>query len=201
MVNFLNFLKNIDVMIFLKSKDFKVGLKVEINDEPFCIVENEFVNPGKGQAFNRLKLKSFISGLVIRKTIKLGEKIKSADLFELKVKYLYCDNSSLHFINEDSLEYYDVDLELIGTVKQWLKEGCYCFIVFWNDKILYVKPPKFIELSVIECEDINTMSVISKASKNAILETGASVKVPLFIKINDVVKIDSEDEIYVSRVN
>lgn len=187
-------------MIFFKSKDFKVGLKVEINNEPFLIVENEFVNPGKGQAFNRLKLKSFISGLVIRKTIKLGEKMQSADLFELKVKYLYFDTSSYHFINEESLEYYDVSLDLLTDVKYFIKEGCYCFIVFWNDNIIYVKPPKFIELSVFECEDVNNMSVISKSSKNAILETGLSIKVPLFVKINDIIKIDTEEKIYVSRI-
>lgn len=188
-------------MIFLKSKDFKVGLKVEINNEPFLIVENEFVNPGKGQAFNRLKLKSFISGLVIRKTIKLGEKIQSADLFELKVKYLYFDTFSYHFINEESFEYYDVSLDLLSDVKNFIKEGCYCFIVFWNGNIIYVKPPKFVELSVFECEDVNSMSVISKSSKNAILETGLSIKVPLFIKINDIIKIDTEEKTYVSRIN
>lgn len=188
-------------MIFFKSKDFKVGLKVEINSEPFIIVENEFVNPGKGQAFNRLKLKSFLTGLVIRKTVKLGEKLKSADLFELKVKYLYCDNVSYHFMNEDSFEYYDVSLDIIGETKNWLKEGCLCFIVFWNDKIVYLKPPKFLELSVIECEDVNSMSVVSKNSKNAILETGVNIKVPLFVKINDVVKVDTEEKSYISRVN
>lgn len=188
-------------MIFFKSKDFKVGLKVEINDEPFFIVENEFVNPGKGQAFNRLKLKSFLSGLVIRKTVKLGEKLQSADLFEMKVKYLYCDNNSLHFISEESLEYYDVTLEMIGDTKNWLKEGCYCFMVFWNANIICVKPPKFIELIVIESEDINSMSVISKTYKNAILETGFSIKVPLFVKKNDIVKVDTEEKIYISRVN
>lgn len=188
-------------MNFFKSKDFKVGLKVEINDEPFIIVENEFVNPGKGQAFNRLKLKSFITGLIIRKTVKLGEKLKSTDLFELKVKYLYFDSVSYHFMNEDSFEYYDVSLDVIGETKNWLKEGCFCFIVFWNDKIIYVKPSKFLELSVLECEDVNSTSVVSKSSKNAILETGVNIKVPLFVKINDVVKVDTEEKIYISRVN
>lgn len=188
-------------MIFFKSKDFKVGLKVEINNEPFVIVENEFVNPGKGQAFNRLKLKSFITGLVIRKTVKLGEKLKSADLFEIKVKYLYFDSNSCHFMNEDSFEYYDVSLDVVGEIKNWLKEGCFCFIVFWNEKIVYLKPPKFLELSVIECEDVNSMSVISKNFKNAILETGVNIKVPLFVKINDIIKIDTEEKIYISRVN
>lgn len=188
-------------MNFFKSKDFKVGVKVEINDEPFIIVENEFVNPGKGQAFNRLKLKSFITGLVIRKTVKLGEKLKSTDLVELKVKYLYFDSISFHFMNEDSFEYYDVTLDVIGDTKNWLKEGCFCFIVFWNDKIVCVKPPKFVELSVFECEDVSNMSVISKNSKNAVLETGVIIKVPLFIKIDDVIKIDTDEKSYVSRVS
>lgn len=200
-MNFLNFLKNISFMNFFKSKDFKVGVKVEINDEPFIIIENEFVNPGKGQAFNRLKLKSFITGLVIRKTVKLGEKLKSTDLFELKVKYLYFDSISFHFMNEDSFEYYDVTLDIIGDTKNWLKEGCFCFIVFWNDKIVCVKPPKFVELSVFECEDVSNMSVISKNSKNAVLETGVIIKVPLFIKIDDVIKIDTDEKSYVSRVS
>lgn len=187
-------------MIFYKSKDFKSGLKVEINNEPYVIVDTEFVNPGKGQAFNRLKLKHVISGLIIRKTVKLAEKIKSADLFEIKAKYLYFENDVFHFMNEESFEYYDVTSDIVGESKSWLKEGFSCFLVFWDEKIINFKPPKFVELLIVSAEDVNSMSVISKSFKNAILETGVSLKVPLFIKTDDIVKIDTEKGEYISRV-
>lgn len=201
MENFLNFLKNSDCMIFYKSKDFKVGLKVEINNEPCVILENEFVNPGKGQAFNRLKLKSFISGLVIRKTVKLGEKLKDVDLFELKVRYLYVENNIFYFFHEESLEYYEINIDIIGKKSNWIKEGCQCFIMFWNNNIISFKPEKFLELTVISSEEVNSNTVITRSFKQAVLETGVSIKVPLFVKKDDVIKVDTEDEVYISRVN
>lgn len=188
-------------MIFYKSKDFKTGLKVELNNEPYVIVDNEFVNPGKGQAFNRLKMKHIVSGLIIRKTIKLGEKLRAADLFELKAKYLYFENDVFYFIDDESFEYHDVSVNIIGDNKNFLKEGVSCTLVFWNNKIITFKLPKFVELIVISSEDVNSMSVISKTFKNAILETGVSIKVPLFVKENDIIRIDTEKYEYVSRVN
>lgn len=188
-------------MLFYKSKDFKVGLKVEVNNEPCIIVDNEFVNPGKGQAFNRLKFKSFISGLIIRKTVKLGEKLKAADLFETKAKYLYLKDDAFYFIDESSFEYYDVPSSLIGFSKNFLKEGCSCCIIFWDNKIICVKMPKFIELCVTESETVNSLTVVSNNFKNAVLETGLNIKVPLFIKINDIIKVDTENCEYVSRIS
>ncbi len=187
-------------MIFYKSKDFKPGLKVEVNNEPYVIIEQEFVNPGKGQAFNRLKMKHIVSGLIIRKTIKLSEKLKAADLFELKAKYLYLSNDIFYFIDEQSSEYHEVFSNIIGADKNFLKEGCLCYLVFWNNTIIAFKLPKFVELIVISAEDVNSMSVISKTFKNAVLETGISVKVPLFVKANDLIKIDTENHEYVSRI-
>lgn len=188
-------------MIFYKSKDFKVGLKIELNDEPFLIVENEFVNPGKGQAFNRLKLKSFVSGFIIKRTLKLGEKLKAADLFDVKAKYLYSSSDIFYFMNEESLDYYDVEISIVGSAVKWLLEGFSCNIIFWNNKVLLVKPLKFVELKVVSCDIVSNLSVISKSFKNAILETGVNVKVPLFVKIGDIIKVDTEHDEYVSRIN
>jgi elongation factor P len=188
-------------MIFYKSKDFKVGVKIELNNEPYVIIENEFVNPGKGQAFNRLKIKNIISGLVVKKTVKLGERLKSADLFEVKAKYLYFENDFFYFMDESSYEYYDVSSDVIKESKMWLKEGFSCTLVFWNSKIINFKVPRFVELKVLNSEDVNSNSVISRSFKNAILETNVIVKVPLFIKSNDIIKIDTENCEYVSRIN
>lgn len=187
--------------MFYKSKDFKVGLKVEINNEPCIILDLEFVNPGKGQAFNRLKLKSFLSGLILRKTVKLGEKIKSADLSEVKSRYIYSSDNFLHFMDEVSFESYDVPLKLSFDIKNLLKEGVSCYIVFWNNSIISLKLPKFVDLFVVVSDDVNSNSVIANNFKNATLETGAIIKVPLFIKVGDLIKVDTEKIEYVSRVN
>lgn len=187
--------------MFYKSKDFKVGLKVEVNEEPCVIIDLEFVNPGKGQAFNRLKLKSFLSGLILRKTVKLGEKLKAADLYEVKCRYLYSSTDLFHFIDDESLESYEIAVSLIGDSKYWLKEGFLCNIIFWNNVAISLKPPKFVELLVISSEDVSSSSIISKSFKNSILETGISVKVPLFVKSGDIIKVDTENIEYISRVS
>lgn len=183
-----------------KSKDFKVGLKVEINDVPYIILENNFVNPGKGQAFNKLKLKNMINDAVIPKTVKIGERLKAADVSSKEAKFLYSNNDGFCFIDIDSSEYYEVSPDFIQPYKGWIKEDVVYTILFWNGDIISFKIPKFIELKVISTEDVAKTSTVSKSFKNAILETNVTFKVPLFIKENDIIKIDTEKEEYVSRI-
>lgn len=188
-------------MILYRSKDFRVGLKVEIDNYPYTIIENNFVNPGKGQAFNKLKLKNLINNSIIVKTIKIGMKLKSTDIFSVDVKFLYQDNDIYFFLDVVSSEIYEVGVDILVDSKYWIKEESLCTVLFWNDNIISVKPPRVVELRVISANFISKTSVVAKSFKYVVLETGISFKVPIFIKENDIIKIDTEKKVYLSRIN
>jgi len=188
-------------MVLYKSKDLSIGAKVEINGEPYSILENLFMNPGRGQAFNKLKLKNIINGSIIIKTIKIGEKLKEANIDLKELKYIYQNDDTYYFYEEKNLEYYEVNSALIKNVEKWLKEGVVYSITFWNNNIMEIKAPRFIDLKVIIAEIFEKKSCVSKNSKYAKLETGNEIKVPVFIKENDIIRIDTEKNMYVSRIN
>lgn len=187
-------------MLFYKSKDFSVGLKVEIGNYPYIILENKFVNPGKGQAFNKIKLKNIINETVLIKTVKIGEKLKVADIYFVDALFLYEDNNLYFFMNKETSENFEVSSQIIDKISYWLKIGIIYSTTFWNDIIISIKPPKIIDLKVISSDDINKNSVVAKNMKYVILETNLQFKVPLFIKNNDVIRIDTEKQIYISRI-
>lgn len=187
--------------MFYKSKDFCPGLKIEIDNHPYIILENKFVNPGKGQAFNKLKLKNLITNSIIIKTIKIGEKLKSTNLIIVDAQFLYQNNDIYFFINIENSDLYEINEYLIFEIRFWIKEGVSYSITIWNDNIISIKPPKFIELKVIESDNTEKKFIIAKNSKNVILETGVIIKTPLFIKENDIIKIDTENKTYISRIN
>lgn len=187
-------------MMFYKSKDLCVGLKIEIDNQPYMIIENNFVNPGKGQAFNKLKLKNIINNSIVQKTIKIGTKLKSADISLIDVIYLYMDKNIYHFINEKSKEYYEVLGDIISNEIKWLKDGNTYSLLFWNQQIIALKPPKHIDLCISSIDHMDKSSTMAKNLKNAITETGFSIKVPIFIKENDIIRIDTEKNIYITRV-
>ena len=188
-------------MIFYKSKDFQSGLKVEIDNQPYSIIENKFVNPGKGQAFNKIKLKNIINENVITKTIKIGEKLKAADITNTEAYFLYKTDDIFFFINENDSTSYEVEKDKVQENELWLKSGVVYLITLWNEKIISIKPPKILELKVTETDNTEKNSVIAKNFKYAKLETGANLKVPIFIKENDIIKIDTEKKIYISRIS
>jgi len=188
-------------MVLYKSKDFRIGLKIEIDNFPYIIMENNFVNPGKGQAFNKLKLKNIITNSIVIKTIKIGGKLKSADIFSVDVNFLYEDKSTYFFIDMKLSESYEVLSNIVLDTKYFIKESMLCTLVLWNNDVILVKPQKFVELKVISSDTIRKTSVAAKNFKYVVLETGVSFKVPIFIKENDIVKIDTEKKIYISRIN
>lgn len=186
--------------MFYKSKDFCIGLKVEIDNLPYTIIENKFINPGKGQAFNKLKLKNILNKSIIQKTVKIGTKLKAADILFIEVIYLYADNDLYHFMNSKTKEYYEVSIDIISSEKIWLKNESMYSLLLWNQQIIAIKPPRHIELRVLSIDNMDKSLTMSKNLKYAILETGLSIKVPLFIKENDIIKIDTEKELYISRL-
>ncbi|WGI26785.1 elongation factor P [Halomonas alkaliantarctica] len=182
------------------TNEFKAGLKVMLDGDPCSIVENELVKPGKGQAFNRVKLRNLMTGRVGEKTFKSGDSLEGADVMDLEMEYLYNDGDMWHFMKTDgSFEQYAVEKKALGDTEKWLKEQVPYVITLWNDKAISVTPPNFIELEVVETDPGLKGDTAQGGSKPATLSSGAVVRVPLFINQGEVLKIDTRSGDYVSR--
>ncbi|WP_386083166.1 elongation factor P [Vreelandella sp. F11] len=182
------------------TNEFKAGLKVMLDGDPCSIVENELVKPGKGQAFNRVKLRNLMTGRVGEKTFKSGDSLEGADVMDLEMEYLYNDGDMWHFMKTDgSFEQYAVEKKALGDTIKWLKEQVPYIITLWNDKAISVTPPNFIELEVVETDPGLKGDTAQGGSKPATLSSGAVVRVPLFINQGEVLKIDTRSGDYVSR--
>ncbi|OGT31238.1 MAG: elongation factor P [Gammaproteobacteria bacterium RBG_16_51_14] len=187
-------------MATYSTSEFKSGLKLMIDGDPFSVLENEFVKPGKGQAFNRVKLRNLKTGRVLERTFKSGDTMEGADVVELNLQYLYNDGEMWHFMDTDSYEQYMADAAAVADTAQWLKGEEICMVTLWNGSPLSVSPPNFVSLRITETDPGVRGDTASGGSKPATLETGAVVKVPLFIETGEVLKIDTRTGEYVSRV-
>lgn len=181
------------------TNEFKSGLKIMIDNAPCSILENEFVKPGKGQAFNRVKIRNLKTGRVLERTFKSGESVPAADVLEREMQYLYNDGESWHFMDPDSYEQHSADEQVMQEAKKWLKEQDICTVVLWNDVPLIIIAPNFVVLEVTETDPGLKGDTASGGSKPATLETGAVVNVPLFIQMGELIKVDTRSSEYVSR--
>ncbi|MDH3317118.1 MAG: elongation factor P [Gammaproteobacteria bacterium] len=187
-------------MASFSTNEFKSGLKVLVDGDPCSIIENEFVKPGKGQAFNRVKLRNLKTGRVVERTFRSGDSLEGADVLEVSLQYLYHDGEHYHFMNEQTFEQYVADDKAVGEAKNWLKEQDVCIITLWNGQPLLVTPPNFVNLKVAQTDPGLRGDTASGATKPATMETGAVIKVPLFIDEGEFLKIDTRTGAYVSRV-
>ncbi|MBM3204237.1 elongation factor P [Candidatus Woesearchaeota archaeon] len=187
-------------MASYSTSDFKGGLKVMIDNEPCSIIENEFVKPGKGQAFNRVKLRFLRTGRVLERTFKSGETLEAADVVDMEMQYLYNDGEVWHFMQSESFEQYGADANAVGDTKKWLKEQDLCMVTLFNNVPIAVSPPNFVELTITETDPGVRGDTSGGGGKPATLETGAVVRVPLFIQTGEVIKVDTRNGEYVSRV-
>jgi elongation factor P len=181
------------------TSEFKSGLKVIMDGDPFTILENEFVKPGKGQAFSRVKFRNLKTNRVIERTLKSGESVEAADVIEIEMQYLYNDGEIWHFMDQKSYEQYEVNKGMVGEAAIWLKEQDICVLTLWNNAVITVVPPNFVVLKIIETDPGLKGDTSGGGNKPATLETGAVVKVPLFIQIEELIKIDTRNGEYVSR--
>ena len=186
-------------MASYSTNQFKGGLKVLMDGDPFSIIENEFVKPGKGQAFNRVKFRNLKTGRVIERTFKSGESVEAADVMEVEMQYLYNDGEVWHFMEPKSYEQYEVNREVAGEATKWLKEQDVCTITLWNNAAITVEPPNFVTLEITETDPGLKGDTSGGGSKPATMETGAVIKVPLFVQIGEVIKVDTRTGEYVSR--
>lgn len=184
------------------TSDFKVGLKFIYEGAPYVILEHEFVNPGKGQAFYRVKLRNLTNQKLIDKTFKSGESFKLAEIEERTVSYLYQDGDAFFFMDSSTFEQIEVPLELLEEAKPWLLGNEeVCTITLWENKPIAFLPPIFVELRVVETVPGIKGDTANGGSKWATLETGVKVRTPLFIQEGEKIKVDTRTKSYVSRVH
>ncbi len=187
-------------MASYNTSEFRAGLKVMLDGDPCDIIENEFVKPGKGQAFNRVRLRNLRTSRVWERTFKSGETIEAADVVDTEMQFLYADGESWCFMNPSSFEQVHAGAAAIGDKAQWLKEQDNCTVTLWNGEPLLVAPPNQVVMRVTYTEPAVRGDTSSGATKLATLETGATVKVPLFVEIDDLLRVDTRTREYISRV-
>ncbi|WP_299140687.1 elongation factor P [uncultured Vibrio sp.] len=187
-------------MASVSTNEFKGGLKFMMDNEPCSIIENEYVKPGKGQAFNRVKLRKLLSGKVLEKTFKSGDTVELADVVDVELGYLYSDGEFYHFMNNETFEQIAADAKAVGETSKWLVENDVCTLTLWNYNPITVTPPNFVEIAVTETDPGLKGDTQGTGGKPATLATGAVVRVPLFIAIGEVVKVDTRTGEYVGRV-
>lgn len=187
-------------MATYSTNEFKSGLKIMLDGDPYAIVENEFVKPGKGQAFNRVRVRNLKSGRVIERTFKSGDSVEGADVLDTDMQYLYADGEFWHFMNPSTFEQLAADATAVGDTAKWLKENDLCQLTLWNGVPLSVLPPNFIVARIVETDPGLKGDTSGGGGKPATLETGAVVRVPLFVQTDEIIKVDTRTGEYVSRV-
>ncbi|EKF75963.1 translation elongation factor P [Alcanivorax hongdengensis A-11-3] len=182
------------------TSEFKSGLKVMLDGDPCAIIENEFVKPGKGQAFNRVKLRNLRSGKVWERTFKSGDSLEGADVMDVSMQYIFNDGEFWHFMDQTTFEQKQADEAAVGDAKQWLKEEDICEVTLYNGEPLSVSPPNFVELEIVETDPGLKGDTAGTGGKPATLSTGAVVRVPLFVQTGEIVKVDTRTGDYVGRI-
>ena len=186
-------------MVTFNTNEFKNGLRVTIDNDPYQIVECDFVKPGKGQAFTRVKMRNLKTGRIVDRTYKSGESLEGADVVDTEMQYLYSDGEHWHFMVPENFEQYAVGAEIVGDAAKWLKGQEMCLVTLWNGNPLSVEPPKFAVLQVTETDPGVRGDTSGGGSKPATLEGGAVVRVPLFIEIGETIRVDTRTGEYVAR--
>lgn len=181
------------------TNEFRSGVKLMIDGEPCSILDNEVVKPGKGQAFNRVKLRNLKTGRVWERTFKSGESVEAADVMDQDMEYLYTDGDFFYFMEPSTFEQHQADKNAVADAAQWLKEQDVCVVTLYNGAPLSVTPPNFVELEIVETDPGVRGDTAQGGSKPAHLSTGAVVKVPLFIEQGEVIKVDTRSGEYVGR--
>ena len=181
------------------TPNFRRGLRIEINNEPFIIVEFQHVKPGKGGAFVRTKLKNLLNGNVVERTFRSGEKVGKPDIEEKEMQYLYTDGD-FHFMDNDTYEQTALTAEIVGNAKDFLQENSIVTVLFYKGRVVNLELPTFVTLEVTEAEPGLKGDTASSVTKPVTVETGARINVPLFINPGNRLKIDTRTGEYMERV-
>lgn len=186
-------------MAFYSTNEFRGGLKIMMDGDPCNIIENEFVKPGKGQAFNRVKIRNLKTGRVLEKTFKSGETVEAADVIDTDMQYLYDDGDAWYFMDPNTFEQLGADEKAVGDSLKWLKEQDMCTVTLWNNVPIAVTPPNHVVLTITETDPGVRGDTSGGGGKPATCDTGAVVRVPLFIDIGEQIKVDTRSGEYIGR--
>jgi elongation factor P len=184
----------------ISTNDFRTGVTIEIDGQPWVVVEFQHVKPGKGSAFVRAKIKNVITGSVLERTFNAGEKLPRAHIERREAQYLYGMGDELTFMDVTTYEQVTLSREVVGQGVLYLKENTNVYIMSYEGRVIGVEIPNFVELEVVETEPGFKGDTATGGTKQAKLETGAVVKVPLFVNVGDVLKIDTRTGEYIERV-
>ncbi len=184
----------------ISTTDFRSGTRLMVDGEPFYIVEFQHVKPGKGGAFVRTKLKSYLTGNVLDRTFRSGERFEEPDLEERDMQFLYASGDSYTFMDTETYEQFTYERKHLGENVDLLKENMEVKILIYDHKPIAVELPIFIELKVVDADPGVRGDTASGGSKPAVVETGATIKVPLYLEVGETIKIDTRTRAYVERV-
>ena len=180
--------------------DVKNGMKILVNNEPSVITDTEYVKPGKGQAFTRVKYRNLKTGRTVEMTMKSTDSVEAADVMDTDMEFLYADGEFWHFMHPDTHEQIAADKNAVADAAKWLKGNEVCIVTLWNGAPLTVTPPVFVELEITETDPGVRGDTSGGGGKPATLETGAVVRVPLFVGQGEKIKVDTRTGEYMSRV-
>ena len=184
----------------IDTADFRNGMKILVDNEPWEIVEFQHVKPGKGNAFCRTRFKSLVSGRTLERNFKSGEKVGRPDVEEKDMQYLYKEGEHYVFMDSKNFEQSHIDEAGLGDSKNYLKENMDARVLFWNGRAITVQLPNSVELRVKKCDPGARGDTVSGAMKPATMETGYTINVPLFINEGDILKLDTRTGNYITRV-
>ncbi|MBA2849608.1 elongation factor P [Thermosulfuriphilus ammonigenes] len=182
------------------TSDLRKGLKIVIDGDPYVVVDVEFVKPGKGHAMYKTRLKNLITGYVLDKTYRSGEKLEPADVEEIEMQYLYKDGTTYYFMDNQTYDQIPVEEEVVGEAKRFLVENMNVEVLLFKGRPVGINLPNFVELRVVKADPWLKGDTVAGATKPVTLETGHQIQVPLFVKEGDIIKIDTRTGEYVERV-
>ncbi|MCK8825297.1 elongation factor P [Fuchsiella alkaliacetigena] len=184
----------------ISTNDFQTGMTIELDGELYTILDYDHVKPGKGGAFIQTELKNIDTGSIINKRFRSGEKVAKAHIEAKKYQFLYRDGDNYVFMDNETYEQIELAADMLGNATDYLKENLEIEIEFYQEKVVGVKVPNFVELAVADAPPAIKGNTVSGGSKKVTLESGAEVKVPLFIEAGDILKIDTRSGEYIERV-
>lgn len=184
----------------ISTNDFRTGLTIEVDGAIYQVIDFQHVKPGKGAAFVRSKLKNLMTGAIVEKTFRAGEKVARAHVDKKQMQYLYNDGDTYYFMDTETYEQLQIGQDIIADKTQFLTDNMIIDVVMHGNTIIDVELPNFVELKVVETEPGVKGDTATGATKSATLETGAKVQVPLFVNVGDVLRIDTRTGEYIERV-
>lgn len=186
-------------MGIISTNEFRKKLKIMVDGYPYMIIDNQFVKPGKGQAFSRVRIKNLITGRTLDRTWKSGETVEEAEVNYSDMTYLYNDNTTWFFMDKTTMETMEIPKEAMGGAEVWLLDGADVQVTWWDGKAIEVTPPTFVDLMIVDAPPGVQGNTSGNVMRTAILETGAEVMIPLFIEQGTKIRVDTRDGSYLER--